>query len=241
MRESARYRGTARLLVVVLMLTMTGCVAYLPSGVGVYGGVGIGYYSPLFYNGYVVYFDGVGLPYYYRGGRIVYVPRSYGGYRGLTRHYQRYRKEYHRWYRDRGYRYHGYHRPPSPPPTRRRGYFSDRDTRYGRVRGHPPQTGRSVEPRKSIPGGRRADPRSPAEAPRHRGRYSQPESRRGPSDRRGRQTGRSAQPRTSFPGDRRADPGSPAEAPRHRGRYSQPESRRGPSNRKGRPERRGTG
>jgi len=185
MSESRAYVVTESLLVALLMLALSGCATQLPPGVGVYGGVGVAYYSPPFYNGYVVYYDRAGLPYYYRGGRTVYVPRSYVGYRALTIHYQHYRQQYHQWYRDRGYRYHGYHRPPSPPPTPRRGHYPKPDTRYGQVRAHPPQTGRSVHPRRSISGSRRASPPAPADAPRHRGRYSQPEYRRGPSNRTG--------------------------------------------------------
>jgi hypothetical protein len=185
MSESRRYTGAEGLVIALLMLTMTGCVTQLPPGVGVYGGVGVAYYSPPFYDGYVVYYDGAGLPYYYRGGRTVYVPRSYVGYRALTIHYQRYRHQYHRWYRDRGYHYHGYHRPPSRSSSPRRGYYPKSDTRHGRARAHPPQTGRSVHPRRSISRTRRADPPTPADAPRHRGRYSQPKYRRHPSNRTG--------------------------------------------------------
>ncbi len=179
MSESRPYGGTQSALVTLLMLAMTGCATELPPGVGVYGGVGVSYYSPPFYGGYVVYYDGGGLPYYYRGGRIVYVPRSYVGYRALTIHYQRYRPQYRRWYRDRGYRYHGYHRPPTP----RRGPYPKSDNPYGRVRAHPPQTGWPGHPRTSTPGNQRVRPPARAGTPSQRGRYSQPKYRRGPSNR----------------------------------------------------------
>jgi hypothetical protein len=199
MSESRGYRGAEGLVIALLMLALTGCAIQLPPGVGAYGygGVGVAYYSPPFYNGYVVYYDGAGLPYYYRGGRIVYVPRSYVGYRALTVHYQRYRQQYHRWYRDRGHRYQGYRRSPSPSSTPRRGHYPKSDTRHGRDRAHPPQTGRSVHPRRSIPRSQRADRPTRDDAPRHQGRYSQPEYRRGPSNRAGRPARRAIRGRSN--------------------------------------------
>jgi len=97
--------------VAVLLLGVGGCAAYLPPGAGVYGGVGVNYYSPLYYNGFVVYYDNLGSPYYYLDGRINYVPRSYPYYGNLVIHYRRYRPEYHRWYRNTGHRYHDYRHP----------------------------------------------------------------------------------------------------------------------------------
>jgi hypothetical protein len=64
-------------------------------------------YTPTYYNGYVVYYDSYGSPYYYAGDRTYYVPRTYAHYDRLTYHYRTYSPNYHRWYTNRGYRYRG--------------------------------------------------------------------------------------------------------------------------------------
>ena len=107
--------GIASVLALLLTLGMAGCAVWLP-GDGVFVDVGEDYYSPPYYGGYVVYYDGMGLPYCYRGGRVYYVPRSYSRYGALVGHYHRYRPEYHRWYRSKGYRYHDYRAPTGRPP-----------------------------------------------------------------------------------------------------------------------------
>jgi uncharacterized membrane protein YgcG len=87
-------------------------------------------YEPTYYDGYMVYYDGAGLPYYYMDDTMYYVPRSYAYYDSLCDHYQVYRPYYHRWYVSGGYRYRGYrssapdrmasssrvYRPASPGP-----------------------------------------------------------------------------------------------------------------------------
>jgi hypothetical protein len=114
--------GIASVLALSLTLGMAGCAVWVP-GDGGFVDVGVDYYRPPYYGGYVVYYDGSGLPYYYRGGRVYYVPRSYGRYGALVGHYHRYRPEYHEWYRSKGYRYHDYRapggRPPPPSPIPR--------------------------------------------------------------------------------------------------------------------------
>jgi hypothetical protein len=72
-------------------------------------------YSPYYYDGYPVYYDGVGVPFIYFGGGVHYVPRSYshydvlvGGYHGphyVTRGYVD------RGYASRGYAPHAYASP----------------------------------------------------------------------------------------------------------------------------------
>ncbi len=84
-------------------------------------------YTPMLYNGYVVYYDRAAQPYYYVGSTRYWVPRAYWPrYRG---YYYRYRTHYWRWYRHRGHYYRG--------RRYRRGYFRRaRYRRRGRRRGH---------------------------------------------------------------------------------------------------------
>ena len=58
-------------------------------------------------NGCVVYYDNVGEPYYYEGGRTVYITRSHPYYGRYVGHYRTYRPYYSRWYSHTGYRYRG--------------------------------------------------------------------------------------------------------------------------------------
>ena len=67
-------------------------------------------YQPMYYNGYVVYYDDVGRPYYYMNGAVVWVPPTAPIYGRLVAHYRAYGPAYHRWYGHYGYRYRGYHR-----------------------------------------------------------------------------------------------------------------------------------
>jgi hypothetical protein len=62
-------------------------------------------YRPMYYNGYVVYYDNYARPYYYYGGRVMYVPRGYVGYGALVGHYYAYRPYYAGWYGRYGVRY----------------------------------------------------------------------------------------------------------------------------------------
>ena len=59
-------------------------------------------YTPQYYNGYVVYFDARGYPFYYLNGSIHYVPRSYSGYSVLINHYRVNRVAYRSWYSTQG-------------------------------------------------------------------------------------------------------------------------------------------
>ncbi len=65
-------------------------------------------YEPMYYDGYVVYYDDVGRPYYYVDGAVVWVPPTSPLYIGLVHHWRVYGPAYHRWYAHYGYRYHGY-------------------------------------------------------------------------------------------------------------------------------------
>lgn len=107
-RPSARARAQSLARVLFLaafVLASPGCyVQELPPPV--YAG-----YWPAFYNGYVVYYDSVGRPYYYSRGVAVWVSPASPYYFGLMGHWRRYGPGYPQWYRHQGYRYHDYRRP----------------------------------------------------------------------------------------------------------------------------------
>jgi hypothetical protein len=67
-------------------------------------------YEPMLYDGYVVYYDDVGRPYYYVNGAVVWVPPSAPTYAVLVGHWHRYGPAYHRWVAHYGYRYRGTYR-----------------------------------------------------------------------------------------------------------------------------------
>lgn len=94
-------------------------------------------YTPMMYNGYVVYYTTAGAPYYYIGGMRYWVPRVYWGrYQG---YYFRHRAYYWRWYRHRGYRYRGRRYRPGyfrRGVRYRRGYRRGYRRRYHRRRYH---------------------------------------------------------------------------------------------------------
>ena len=66
-------------------------------------------YQPQFYDGYVVYYDDVGRPFYHVDGVAVWVPATSPLYIGLVNHWRAYRPAYGRWYANHGYRYRDYH------------------------------------------------------------------------------------------------------------------------------------
>jgi hypothetical protein len=68
-------------------------------------------YNPVYYDGYVVYYDTVGRPYYYVGGSRYWVPRSYPYYGYYTTHYHSNWRSYNSWYARRGYGYKTYRAP----------------------------------------------------------------------------------------------------------------------------------
>lgn len=69
-----------------------------------------GEYQPQYYDGYVVYYDGVGRPYYYVNGAVYWVPPGSPFYVGLVNHWRVHRDGYARWYGHHGYRYRAYRR-----------------------------------------------------------------------------------------------------------------------------------
>ena len=66
------------------------------------------YYHPLYHNGYLLYFDASGLPFFYRDNRRVFVKRHDRRYAGYISHYRSKRDKYKRWYRESGKNHHGY-------------------------------------------------------------------------------------------------------------------------------------
>jgi len=131
MRWKSKAIGTVIFLAAIigLVASSSGCTirARTPS-VSVSGPrIATSYYTPLYYNGYVVYYDNVGRPMYYVNGTRYYVPRTYASYGRYVSYYRTHRRHYYRWYRARGRRYRGY---------RRRGYRRrGRRGRRGRRRG----------------------------------------------------------------------------------------------------------
>ncbi len=65
-------------------------------------------YDPMFYDGYVVYYDGVGRPYYYVRGGVVWISPAVPEYGRYVSHWHQYHPTYHTWYADHGYRYRDY-------------------------------------------------------------------------------------------------------------------------------------
>ena len=92
--------GAAALLLGSASLVVSGC--YVDEPVYAEG------YQPAFYDGYMVYYDGYGRPFYYERGAPVWVPAGSPYYGGLVAHWHRYGPAYGGWYSHYGYRYHGY-------------------------------------------------------------------------------------------------------------------------------------
>lgn len=76
-------------------------------------------YQPLLYNGYVVYYDDAGIPYYWYGGSRIWIPLIERD-RYVT-HYHRHHSAYRTWYKHRGHHYrtqkyrHRGHKPTVSP------------------------------------------------------------------------------------------------------------------------------
>ena len=87
------------------VIPMAGCYGEVDEPVVAEG------YTPQYYNGYVVYYDGNGLPYYYYGGQQVFIAATDPYYAGYVDHWRAYGPAYNRWYAGYGYRYRGWNRP----------------------------------------------------------------------------------------------------------------------------------
>ncbi len=66
-------------------------------------------YTPLTYDGYVVYYDAAGQPFYYADGVATWVPRGYAHYDRYVSHYRANWRRYNTWYSRGGYRYRTFH------------------------------------------------------------------------------------------------------------------------------------
>jgi hypothetical protein len=205
-----RLSGFLRVVVagwVMILLGVSGCIVVPEPGVGIYGGPGSPYYSPLYYDGYVVYYDTAGLPYYYLGGSPVYVPRRYREYDRLVTHYRLHQSHYDRWNVSHGPRFRGYRDPGHGAPPRHSGgptpatrplpQPGGRAAPSPRVQGAPrpmdqpaPRPGgRAALPSRNQPGprpGQQAEPRRAGRAAPQRQGAAHP-SGQGPSPRAARQ------------------------------------------------------
>jgi len=99
-------RNLTAVALVLGSLAATGCyvepVGPGPVVVGDYG------YEPQYYDGYMVYYDGVGRPYYYANGGQIWISPGSPYYAGYVNHYRTYGGAYNRWYAGDGYRYRNY-------------------------------------------------------------------------------------------------------------------------------------
>lgn len=66
-------------------------------------------YAPMYYNGYAIYYDDYGRPFYYADGAVVWVPPTAGVYVGLVNHWRVHRWAYGRWYHAHPYVHYGFH------------------------------------------------------------------------------------------------------------------------------------
>ncbi len=89
-------------------LSIAGCYVETvgPEGVvtGNYG------YDPIYYNGYMVYYDG-GRPFYYLNGAVVWISPTDPYYHSYITHWRTYGAYYGRWNGAYGARYRGYRTP----------------------------------------------------------------------------------------------------------------------------------
>ncbi len=118
-----------------LLFAFSGCtVGFRAPSVEVSGpAIATSYYTPMYYNGYIVYYDN-GRPIYYVNGVRYFVPRTYANYGRLTVHYRNNRGYYHRWYKSRGHRHRGYRRGARRRGRRGRAKPARRGTRRGPAR-----------------------------------------------------------------------------------------------------------
>lgn len=86
------------------------------------------YYTPMYHDGYVVYYSEAGLPFYYLNGGVVWIPSTHPFYGRYVGYYGRHRTHYWRWNRARGQRYRSYRRRGS---STRRHHHRSRDHRRG--------------------------------------------------------------------------------------------------------------
>ncbi len=100
-----RVRTIGKLVLTVMLatsaLTVGGCYVEEPVYYEERG------YEPQYYDGYVVYYDAYGHPYYYAEGVPVWVPVESPYYGVYVNHWRLYAPQYRVWYGHYGYRYRG--------------------------------------------------------------------------------------------------------------------------------------
>jgi hypothetical protein len=105
-------RLAPRLALAAALALGSGCYVQAATTVPTSAEVSVGDYVPAYYDGYPVYYDGVGNPYYYSGGVAVWISPYSPYYPGLVHHWHAYGPAYGRWYGAEGYRYRGYRAAP---------------------------------------------------------------------------------------------------------------------------------
>lgn len=92
------------------MLALPGCYAEsYGGGVGVSASIAGDYgWEPQYYDGYVVYYDDVGRPYYYSRGARIFISTGSPYYPRYVRYYRTHRPAYLRWYARHGHQYRGH-------------------------------------------------------------------------------------------------------------------------------------
>src|SRR5258708_1548431 len=85
------------LAIAALVVPLGGCYAYVDPETPVEVVDGDEGYTPLYYQGNVVYYDTVGLPFVWFGTAPFYVPHDYYGYGSLVNHYRYHAHAYHNW------------------------------------------------------------------------------------------------------------------------------------------------
>jgi len=103
-------RTFAKVALAVLLVGTAGCYAEAEPVTVTSAEIG---YEPAYYDGYVVYYDDYGHPFYYgSGGAVVWVEPSSPYYVGLVNHYHVYGPRYRSWAAHDGYRYRSYRASP---------------------------------------------------------------------------------------------------------------------------------
>ncbi len=103
-------------MAMAMVTAATGCVVRARPATVTYS---YGGYTPYYYYGNLVYFDGYGRPYYYRSGMRVWVPRTWVRYNAAVNYYRVHRVRYRRWH-TRYHRPRYYRRAVRPRHYRRR-------------------------------------------------------------------------------------------------------------------------
>ena len=157
------------------------------------------YYSPLWHDGYLIYFDVSGLPFYYHQGRTIYIPRRHKRYHDYVSHYRSHRHKYDRWYKERGRKYHKYRKPKS----RRKPVIAPKAPRARHGRAEKRKYRPKIRPhRKPTIVPKPHSPPPPRVKPKHHRRHEQPRPSHVTPPRRPQPPVRADKPRPVAPGIR---------------------------------------